>query len=670
MRIRAAALFVYPPAVEGNVDEPAVDGSCNPNALFGHLIVVMRDVIKPNLTLHAQRHQEILFGKNRGDGQDLESMREQLRRSFASLSVRCLPPASDSLRAYGNPDFNVNLAERDFYSATQDLVRTVHALQEQPRKIHGTVLTASVFAELFKSTVRALNDNASYLISTDVVIGLERQIVERLADATCQQFDAVTQNIRDIYDPVVFSAFVADQLTPDLHSFQRRIAYYQPSIRDSQQQRVLEAFNQTADIKIASNLREVAQVVDTAVQEEIQLFDQPFHGHFQDYWARHPVAVNNTIDHITVKYDRDLNSRCHSLRRNLRDRGIGASWSVVEPAITTLSNLMMQIRADVYEEFGRRHDAAVAADRLRARDQRREAFVNRMEGLMRQQRETWRRNLPATELSLADIAAEFRRQDGLGAYFEALRVSEVLDLLQQEPLSMSFELLYAEMLAAVRESAGKFVPHPRMRELSTEVAVIEALPERLQNRDRLAELKRQISELQGTRLSDAEFLRMKALVVARLERPDFFSLECPCPGWRGRNGRTVWRLEGYTMGRVNALVWNLLRSHVHREDGIVSYIDQMNESLTTNNGGEWCANGHTAHAIATIHGLIDLPDLEVDIFNMDTLLHIVLRNPHATVNAALTAGEQYMRSCGQVRDYINLMMEHLRIHVATEEEGL
>jgi hypothetical protein len=331
---------------------------------------------------------------------------------------------------------------------------------------------------------------------------------------------------------------------------------------------------------------------------------------------------------------------------------------------------MMQIRADVYEEFGRRHDAAVAADRLRARDQRREAFVNRMEGLMRQQRETWRRNLPATDMSLADIAAEFRRQDGLGAYFEALRVSEVLDLLQQEPLSMSFELLYAEMLAAVRESAGKFVPHPRMRELSTEVAVIEALPERLQNRDRLAELKRQISELQGTRLSDAEFLRMKALVVARLERPDFFSLECPCPGWRGRNGRTVWRLEGYTMGRVNALVWNLLRSHVHREDGIVSYIDQMNESLTTNNGGEWCANGHTAHAIATIHGLIDLPDLEVDIFNMDTLLHIVLRNPHATVNAALTAGEQYMRSCGQVRDYINLMMEHLRIHVATEEEGL
>jgi hypothetical protein len=81
MRIRAAALFVYPPVVEGNVDEPAVDGSCNPNALFGHLIVVMRDVIKPNLTLHAQRHQEILFGKNRGDGQDLESMREQLRRS-------------------------------------------------------------------------------------------------------------------------------------------------------------------------------------------------------------------------------------------------------------------------------------------------------------------------------------------------------------------------------------------------------------------------------------------------------------------------------------------------------------------------------------------------------------------------------------------------------------
>lgn len=619
---------------------------------FGSLIVVVRDV-HHDLVVEAANAQRNLFQTTGGQYPEFNTLRQRLQSAFASCEVVCLPPAHYDSRVMARDNFCFDDSTEDFQAAALALVQKIHAHFQHSRRFQGALLTGPMICGIADSVIPLLNNDLDFLFPDNLVSTVETRIVHQLRDGTIARFTDALRRFEGLNNPEGFNARLVAALEPILHDFQRRVHCYNLQIRDEAEQQVQRQFVDMIATKVRNNEEAVTAVVTREIDRVVQLFADQFLAFFRELWQRIPVTQHDNTASIDRKYNTDLTVYHAMLLGALSDLRIGRSWHVHANAGTLFNSRTRAIRTEVLEEFATWHAAAVEQARQAARTASQRALIDRQQLRMQQQREQWRAQVPAAEDTLLVIFQQLTRPDGLGAYFDGLRTQEVLDLLREErdQNPMSDAELLAELIDNVRACRGPHVPDPLMRGVSEEISWIQAQPEALQNRERLQELMAQAEQFHGVHLSNGVFLQKHAMVMNRLESASYATLVCPNPGWTGARGRQVWRLQGFTIGRALVLVWNCLRTHKYREDGVVNLIDHLHEAMTTNpnsTDGNWCPNGHVAEACASIHGFIELPGMPVEIFNSDIFQQRVFQNTHVSLQAALQNAAAYLHECGMV----------------------
>jgi len=86
----------------------------------------------------------------------------------------------------------------------------------------------------------------------------------------------------------------------------------------------------------------------------------------------------------------------------------------------------------------------------------------------------------------------------------------------------------------------------------------------------------------------------------------FLHQACPNPGTLPQG--FAWGYQGYSLHRVLALVWNVIRSHDHKDELTRILIENLYYGDTADNsGGALCPNGQCTYALSTLIGFVDIP---------------------------------------------------------------